>query len=206
MPLRPGAVHRFLDRPLSGRARLLLLAGAAVLVAGALLPLWRIELVAPQYSEGLRLDMYTYQIQGGHGGQDLHEINVLNHYIGMKPIAAADFAEMKWIPFAVGVFVLLALRAATIGRIGHLVDLSVLFTYFGLFSLGSFAWRLYTYGHQLDPHAPMKIQPFMPVVVGRQQIANFVQTSLPLAGTFCMGLFLLCILGGIWLSRREELA
>ena len=30
------------------------------------------------------------------------EINTLNHYIGMKPIVQADFAEMTWMPFAIG--------------------------------------------------------------------------------------------------------
>jgi hypothetical protein len=110
---------------------------------------------------------------------------------------------MKWIPFAVGAFALLALRACAIGRIGHLVDLGVLFGYFGAFSLGSFAYRLYTYGHQLNPRAPMKIEPFMPVVIGQQQIANFVQTSLPLAGSLCMGGFLLSVVLAVWLSRRE---
>ena len=47
--------------------------------------------------------------------------------------------------------------------------------------------------------------PFTPVVVGRQQIANFVQTSLPMVGTVCMGLFLFAVLAAIWLSRQEEL-
>jgi hypothetical protein len=50
----------------------------------------------------------------------------------------------------------------------------------------------------------MTIEPFMPVVIGRQQIANFVQTSMPLAGSFCMAGFLLAVVGAIWLSRREE--
>jgi hypothetical protein len=199
------AIHHFLERPLSVAARGLVLAGIVVLIAGAFLPLWRISLVAPQYAEGLTLDMYTHKIEAGNGGQDLAEINTLNHYIGMKAIAQADFAEMKWMPFAIGIFVLLALRAVVMGRIGHLVDLGVLFTYFGLFSLATFVWRLYTYGHQLDPHAPMTIEPFMPVVIGRQQIANFVQTSLPLAGTVCMAGFALCIAAAIWVSRREAL-
>jgi hypothetical protein len=94
---------------------------------------------------------------------------------------------MKVLPFAIGVFALLGLRAAVVGRIVTLLDLAVMFTYFGAFSLGSFAYRLYSYGHHLDSHAPMKIKPFMPVVFGSQQIANFVQTSLPLAGTLLMG-------------------
>jgi copper chaperone NosL len=197
------AMHHILDRPVSRTGRRLLLAAIVLLLLGGALPLWRISLVAPQYAEGLTLDMYAYQIVAGHNGQDLAEINTLNHYIGMKPIVQADFLEMKVLPFAIGVFALLALRAVVIGRIITLVDLSVLFLYFGAFSLGSFAYRLYTYGHQLDPRAPMKIEPFMPVVVGSQQIANFVQTSLPLAGTICMTVFLLLLLAALWSSVRE---
>jgi hypothetical protein len=203
MNARLSAMHRILDRPVSLAGRGLLLLGILLLVLGATLPLWRISLVAPQYAEGLTLDMYAYQIVAGNGGQDLAEINTLNHYIGMKPIAQADFLEMKVIPFAIGVFALLGLRAVMVGRIMNLVDLGVLFLYFGTFSLGSFAWRLYSYGHHLDPRAPMTIEPFMPVVIGSQQIANFVQSSLPLAGTFCMGAFLLCVLLAGWQSVRE---
>ena len=198
------SLQRFLDRPLTLRSRVLLLAGVAVVAAGAVLPLWRIRLVAPQYAEGLTLDMYAYKIEAGNGGQDLQEINTLNHYIGMKAIHEADFVEMQWIPFAIGVFALLGLRAVAIGRIGSLVDLGVLFCYFTVFSMGAFAYRLYTYGHQLDPKAPMTIEPFMPVLIGRQQIANFVQTSLPLAGSLCLALFLPALAGAIWLSRRNQ--
>jgi copper chaperone NosL len=199
------ATHRLLDRPLSVISRGLVLLGIVALVAGVFLPLWRIQLVAPQYEEGLTLQMYSHKIVAGHGGQDLPEINTLNHYIGMTPIVQSDFAEMTWMPFAIGAFALLSLRVAAIGRIGHLVDLGVLFFYFGAFSLGTFAYRLWSYGHHLDPHAPMRITPFTPVVIGSQQIANFVQTSLPMAGTACMTIFLVTIVAAIWCSRREEL-
>jgi copper chaperone NosL len=202
MSPRTFAMHRILDRPVSLTGRVLLLAGIVLLLVGGTLPLWRISLVAPQYSEGLTLEMYSYQIVAGNGGQDLAEINTLNHYIGMKPIAEADFLEMKVLPFAIGVFALLSLRAAAVGRIITLVDLSVLFVYFGAFSLGNFAYRLYTYGHQLDPKAPMKIAPFMPVVFGSQQIANFVQSSLPMAGTACMTAFFVLVLAALWSSIR----
>ena len=200
---RVAAMHGILDRPVNRTGRILVLAATLLLLLGGTLPLWRISLVAPQYAEGLTLDMYAYQIVAGNKGQDLAEINTLNHYIGMKPIAQADFLEMKVLPFAIGVFALLALRSVVIGRIVTLVDLSVLFLYFGVFSLGSFAYRLYTYGHQLDPHAPMKIAPFMPVVMGSQQIANFVQTSLPLAGTICMTAFLVLLIAALVSSVRQ---
>ena len=203
MTSRVSAMHGILDRPVNRTGRILLLAATLLLLLGGTLPLWRISLVAPQYAEGLTLDMYAYQIVAGNKGQDLAEINTLNHYIGMKPIAQADFLEMKVLPFAIGVFALLALRSVVIGRIVTLVDLSVLFLYFGVFSLGSFAYRLYTYGHQLDPRAPMKIAPFMPVVMGSQQIANFVQTSLPLAGTVCMTAFLVLLIAALVSSVRQ---
>jgi copper chaperone NosL len=196
--------NTFLRRPLNGASRLLLLLGAGVLVAAVFLPLWKIHLVAPQYREGLQLQIFTHKLVGGNGGQDLHEINTLNHYIGMKPLVQADFVEMKWLPFAFGVFALLALRAAAIGRMISLVDLGVLFLYFTTFSLGSFYYRLHSYGHDLDPRAPMTIEPFTPIMLGSQKIANFVQTSLPQSGALLLALFPLLVGAAMWCSRREE--
>ncbi len=196
--------HGFLRRPPTVGARVLLVAAAVALGAALFLPLWEIRLVAPQYQEGLTLRIFAYKLAAGNGGQDLHEINNLNHYIGMRPLAEADFIEMRWVPFALGVFVLLALRAAAIGTMRSVVDLLVLYAYFTAFSLGSFYYRLYTYGHQLDPHAPMRITPFTPVLIGRQRIANFVQSSFPEAGSVFLLLFLLFVAGALWVTRKGE--
>ncbi len=193
----------FLRRPLNLGSRLLLLFGAAALAAAIFLPLWKIHLVAPQYREGLALHIYSHKLVGGNGGQDLHEINTLNHYIGMKTLSEADFTEMEWMPFALGAFALLALRAAVIGRMASVVDLGVLFLYFTVFSLGNFYYRLYTYGHTLDPKAPMEIEPFTPIMIGSQKIANFIQTSLPESGGYLLGVFILLVIAAGWWSRRE---
>ncbi|MBK8598775.1 MAG: hypothetical protein IPN83_25070 [Holophagales bacterium] len=58
---------------------------------------------APQYQDGLRLDIYSYKFEAGNNGQDIKEINVLNHYIGMRDLEPEDFTEFKWIPFVVGI-------------------------------------------------------------------------------------------------------
>ncbi|HYD82469.1 MAG TPA: hypothetical protein VEA63_00420 [Opitutus sp.] len=197
-------IYRFLRRPPSATARVLLVLAAASLVAALFLPLWEIRLVAPQYQEGLSLHIYSYKLIAGNNGQDLVEINNLNHYIGMKPLEEADFIEMRWVPFALGVFILLALRSSAIGIMRGVVDLLVLFLYFTAFSFGSFYYRLYTYGHQLDPTAPMTIKPFTPVLIGTQQIANFVQSSFPDWGTLFLGLFPVLVVGAMWFSRKEE--
>lgn len=195
---------RFLQRPLNLASRALLILGAACLFVSAFMPLWKIRLVAPQYQEGLELRIFSHKLEAGNNGQDLVEINNLNHYIGMQPLNQANFVEMKWVPFSLGIFVLLTLRAAVFGRMSQIVDLAVLFIYFGAFSIGSFYYRLYSYGHDLDPRAPMTIEPFTPTLLGTNQIANFTQTSLPLSGSFWMLAFPLLVLAAGWVSRRES--
>ena len=99
---------RFLARPLNLWSRLLLLAAAATIATALFYPLWKMHLVAPQYSDGLDLFISSYKIVGGGlHGQHLVEINNLNHYIGMAPIVQADFLEMRWMPFIFGLITLM---------------------------------------------------------------------------------------------------
>ena len=193
---------KFLHQPLNLVSRLILLLAAAAVAASVLFPLWQLRLIAPQYSEGLQLDIYAWKIQGGGlNGNDLTEINNLNHYIGMRPIHQADFTEMQVLPFMFGLFVLLALRAAVLGGMRFVVDLFMLASWFGVFSIGSFYYRLYTYGHQLDPKAAMTIEPFTPLIFGTQQIANFTQSSYPHLGTYLLWVFMALLLVAMWCSR-----
>jgi len=196
---------KFLHQPLNLVSRLILLLAAGAVAASVLFPLWRLRLIAPQYSEGLQLDIYAWKIQGGGlNGNDLSEINNLNHYIGMRPLHQADFTEMQVLPFMFGLFVLLALRAAVLGGMRFVVDLFMLASWFGVFSIGSFYYRLYTYGHQLDPKAAMTIEPFTPLIFGTQQIANFTQSSYPQLGTYLLWVFMALLLAAMWCSRKEK--
>ena len=163
------------------------------------------HLVAPQYSDGLDLFIYCYKIVGGGlNGQHLVEINNLNHYIGMKPIVQADFLEMRWMPFVFGLIILMILRSVVFGQMGNLVDLFAVYCYFGVFSIGSFWYRLYQYGHNLDPHAPMHIKPFTPLLLGMKQIANFRESSYPKLGAYLLCFSVLLIVFAGWFSRKES--
>lgn len=196
---------RFLHKPLNLGSRLFLLAAAVMIAVSLFYPLWKLHLVAPQYSDGLDLYIYSYKIEGGgFNGQHLVEINNLNHYIGMKSIQQADFLEMRWMPFVFGLIILLILRSIVFGEMSNVVDLFAVYVYFGGFSIGSFWYRLYQYGHELDPHAPMHIKPFTPLLVGVKQIANFREYSFPQAGAYLLcGSVLLILLAGWW-SRKEK--
>ncbi|MGH7495300.1 MAG: hypothetical protein ACREOO_23270, partial [bacterium] len=134
---------------------------------------------------------------------DLREINALNHYIGMRELKEDDFTEFKWIPFVIGGVMLLALRAIVLGKMSNLVDVFMLFSYFGLFSLWSFYHKLYLYGHELDPTAAVKVAPFTPPIVGHHTLANFEVYSYPAIGSYFMAAMPLFLLAAMWLSRRE---
>jgi hypothetical protein len=201
--------QRALVEPIGPWTRLLLIAAIVPLAIGATQRLWTVHFFAPQYPKGLQLHVYSYTISGGNEGQDLSEINTLNHYVGMAKLDPAEFADLDFIPFAIGALALLALRVAAIGDIRSLIDLAVLTGYFGIFSLGRFVYMLYTYGHHLDPEAPIEMEGFMPPVLGTKEIANFTVSSFPSAGTVLIGLFgatvVLLALWYFWRAARAPL-
>ncbi len=199
--------NRLLDQPLDLAPRALMLVAAACLIVTFFLPLWNLTMFAPQYPDGLRLDIYSHALVGARGGQDLREINVLNHYIGMHPLAEQDFMEFKWMPFVIGGIALLILRAVVHGTIAALVDSTVVYLYFGAFALWSFGYKLYQYGHDLAPGAPVKVVPFTPPLFGYERIANFEVYSYPQGATYAMlAALLLLALAFVmaWMSSRRE--
>ena len=117
----------------------------------------------------------------------MKEINVLNHYIGMRDLVTDDFTEFKWMPFVVGGLGLLFLRAAVQGTMSQLVDVIVLYPYFAGFALWSFAYKMYSYGHSLAPTAAVKVPPFMPPLFGYKQLANFEVYSYPTLASYALG-------------------
>lgn len=154
---------------------------ACGLLAGALfVPLWRMELVAPQYPAGLVMKAHGYKFVGDAATyyDDVREINGLNHYIGMRPIEKVT--EMYI--FIPGV---LALIAATV--VGSFVAwkrrwlraLVVLgFWTMPVFFVADLQFWLYHYGHTMNPEAPLNTGSFTPKVFGTTKVWNFhSQTS-----------------------------
>ena len=180
----------------------LLFAAAAVMLLGAFaFPLWRIDLVAPQYPEGLGM-LIKLNAVTGIKPNDLANINGLNHYIGMKAIEPDAIPELRVMPWIVaGLATLGALGAAFGSRrvlyawLGGFVSLAIV----GLFDF----WRwTYDYGHNLDfEHAIIKIpgMTYQPPLIGTKQLLNFTAASWPALGTaflgaaFCLGVAALVI-------------
>ena len=201
--------YAFLDRPVARWVRIILPLLCVPLMLAFAQPLWRISMEAPQYPNGLWMDVYVHRLDAGHEGHDIVEINTLNHYIGMHRIVPEDFTELGYMPFVLGLLAILTLRVAVIGNVRMLIDLAVVCFYALGFLFARFVYRLYVFGHDLDPHAPFDVEPFTPVIVGTKQIANFTTHSLPQGGTYLITIFVLgvaCVtLIELWLGRQRAL-
>ncbi len=151
-----------------------------LLLAVYLTPLWRIDLIAPQYPEGLGLRIWVNQMTGLKEG-DLNSINGLNHYIGMRAIEPDTIPELKLMPRLLGVAVVAGLLVALVGRRGPLYLLSFAVTAGSVAGLYDFYRWGYDYGHHLDPHAAIKVtgMSYQPPLVGSKQLLNFHATSWP---------------------------
>ncbi len=198
--------NRFLDQPLELAPRVLILLACLLLVPTYLAPLHRLTMFAPQYPDGLRLEIWSYKLDGGNGGQDIKEVNVLNHYIGMRDLDTNEFSEFKWIPFVVGGMGLLFLRTAVLGKMAHLLDVLVLYVYFGMFSLWSFAYKLYVSGHSLSPKAAVKVDPFMPPMFGYKKLANFEVYSYPAVGSYALVAVAIVLIAAFCVAWRQAQA
>jgi hypothetical protein len=200
----------FLDAPLRPRSRLVLVLLVLPLLLSFAFPLWQIHMKAPQYPKGLTMDIYSHQLVGGNDGHDIQEINVLNHYIGMKSITRDELRDLDWMPFALVAMAMLALRAALLGNIRTMIDLSMIAFYVSVVAFGRFVWMLYEFGHSLDPKAPVRVEPFMPVVIGEAKVANFVTHSMPHLGSALIGAFTLGVwaitLRCLWTGRQQARA
>ncbi len=193
-----------LHRPVGGWPRLCFLLAAVLVVTAHFLPLWNLTMFAPQYPDALRLDIFDHALVGGNGGQDLKEINLLNHYIGMRDLAIEDFTEFQWMPFALGGLALLFVRAVVFGTLKEFVDAAVVAVYFGAFSLWSFGYKLYRYGHDLAPTAAVRVDGFTPPMFGHKAIANFDVYSYPQAGTYAMLGAVALVAVGLWMAWRAK--
>ena len=153
---------------------------AAFMLAGAIfLPIWQIQLSAPQYPEGLVMKIYAKGLAG-----DVAVINGLNHYIGMQTLHSEDFIEFTLLPFLIGALVILGLIAAAVNKKSFYYFYIGLFMLFAVISMIDFYQWEYNYGHNLNPEAPIQVPGmyYQPPLIGYKQLLNFGAFSIPDVG------------------------
>ncbi len=179
---------------LTGLPRVITFICGLALIAVLFVPLWQIQLNAPQYPEGLVLKMYPNKLSG-----NVDIINGLNHYIGMKTLHTSDFIEFTVLPYIIIFFAALCFFVGFLKKRKWLTVLFTLFVLFGIIAMIDF-WRWeYNYGHDLNPDAAIQIpgMAYQPPLIGFKKLLNFGAYSIPDIGGWIfvsVGLLLLTAL------------
>lgn len=186
------------EKNLSLLSRVFLAAAAVALFVSVYVPIWRIELDAPQYPEGLALQIHADKLGG-----DVEIINGLNHYIGMRTLHAEDFIEFTVLKYIIWFFAICSLVAAVVARKKVAYMLFGAFVLFGILAMVDF-WRWeYNYGHNLDPNAAIIVpgMAYQPPLIGFKQLLNFGAFSIPDTGGW---LFIAAGLLMLWVTLSES--
>ena len=188
-------------------ARIMVVIASLLLIGLFVFPLWHVRLTAPQYPEGLGMNIRINTVEGA-TETDLDNINGLNHYIGMKRIDPNTIPELKFMPWVVGALILSGLAVAAVARRRILYFWMAGFLTLGVIGLIDF-WRWeYDYGHNLDAAtAIIKIpgMSYQPPLIGTKQLLNFQAVSLPAAGGILAGIaFALGLFAVIHTVRRSK--
>ncbi len=160
-------------------------------------PWWSFTLYAPQYPKGLSLVISLT----GMGG-DVHEIDLLNHYIGMHHLADAAPTERQLAGYGVAAVCVIVLSLLMVAgkKLNRVVAIPAL-AFPILFLADSFYW-LYSFGHDLDPKAPLHIGSFTPQMFGNGKIGQFETFAIPAIGFWiAIAGVVLAVVGTIVRSR-----
>lgn len=167
-------------------------------------PMWKIILYAPQYPDGVEMHIYIDKI-GGNSPGVLQNVNILNHYVGMKYIEPDAIPELQYFPYIIGALILLGAGALLWNRAPGYLIWTLLLIILGAIGMYDFYLWEYDYGHNLSPTAPIKIPgaSFQPPLLGTKDILNFVAKSLPHIGGYGYGLAIL-LGGAAWWTRKKQ--
>jgi hypothetical protein len=144
-------------------------------------PIWYVALEAPNYpKEAFPEGIPVYYHFDGFSG-DVHEMNTINHYIGMDPMERGAPYLRALAPYALVLVALLMVYYMLYDWkiLDYLMLIPVVLP---LVFLGFYAYWLYWFGHHMHDWGAFKIKPFMPTVFGDGKVAQFTTHSYPTFG------------------------
>ncbi len=204
------------------RSQILMIIGALLLAALYMFPLWKITLLAPQYPEPLGLNIHITHLSDGVQYNDVKNIDLLNHYIGMQHLPTEEnvvakkvepFIEFTVFPIVVGIMIAFGLFAGFKGSPKLYLTWMVVMLLLGIAGLYDFYLWLSSYGHNLDPNAILKITDpetgelmgYQPPFLGYKKILNFEVYSYPALGAYLMATGILLSLFAFMRGKKENI-
>ena len=172
--------------------KLMILLACAFLLAVFFVPIWHIQLNAPQYPGGLDMYIWINKITGT-DEFTIQNINILNHYIGMQAITPESFKELKIMPYVVVFFIIAGIATAFLKNKKILLAWFIIMVVGGTIGLIDFYMWQQAFGNELDPAAPIKVEgmSYSPPFIGSKVLLNIEAISYPALGGLFFGIALL---------------
>lgn len=191
------------------KSRLFMLLASTSMLMLFLLPIWRITLEAPQYPIPLGMNIFINDFSDLHP-HDIKNINLMNHYVGMKYIPES-IPEFSIFPYVIIGMSLLGFLCAYLDNhklyLGWLIVM-LIFCCIGMYDF--YLWE-HDYGHNLNPKAIMKftnpdgtIMGFQPPIFGSKDILNFKAHSYPQWGALFLALSLFFAAAAYYLGLTKK--
>ncbi|MFY0625531.1 MAG: hypothetical protein JXR07_04510 [Reichenbachiella sp.] len=192
------------------KSKMIMIFGAFLLGLLFFLPLWNITLEAPQYPDPIGFDIYINKFSD-HGENDIKNINIMNHYVGMKDIPE-HIPEFDIFPKVVGGMLILGVIIGLIGKKNLYLVWFVLMIGLGIAGMYDFYMWEYDYGHDLKENAAIKFldsegkpMAYQPPLIGSKMILNFNAISLPMTGAYFLFLSMALSVVAFFVEKKEEL-
>ncbi|MBL4709720.1 MAG: hypothetical protein JKY48_14905 [Flavobacteriales bacterium] len=172
-------------------------------------PLWKITLEAPQYPTplGMYIHINDFSDVNPH---DIKNINIMNHYVGMKYIPDA-IPEFEIFPIGIMITSFIGLLIGWKGNYRWFLAWFILMIVLSLAGMYDFYLWENDYGNNLDPKAIMKftnsdgtIMGFQPPMFGSKDILNFKAHSYPRLGAYLLGLGIGASFLAYFLGKKEK--
>jgi hypothetical protein len=191
------------------KSRIIMLLGALLPLLLFVFPLWNITLEAPQYPIPLGMDIYINDFADANP-HDIKNINLMNHYVGMKFIPEA-IPEFKIFPIGIITTTIIGLIIALKANHKWFLYWFILMVVLSGAGLYDFYLWEHDYGHDLDPKAIMKftnpdgsVMGFQPPLFGSKNILNFKAHSYPQPGAYCLALGMGLGFVAYWVGKKEK--
>lgn len=169
---------------------LVLIAAGVLIILSMKWPMWYMYLDSNNFPKGIGMAVWSThpgdpedidELDGG-----LKEINVLNHYIGMREISSETMIVFSILPVALVMSAALNVVAAVVRKLWMTATNFLVFVAISAWGLFTLVYSLYSFGHNLDPKAAIHVDPFMPGIYGENKLAQFTTYSDFYWGTYLL--------------------
>lgn len=189
------------------KSNIVMILAALLPLAVFIFPLWKISLEAPQYPTPLGMYIHINDFSDANP-HDIKNINIMNHYVGMKYIPDA-IPEFKIFPIGILLTTAIGLLIGFKGNHKWFLGWFILMVVLSAMGIYDFYLWEHDYGHDLDPRAIMKftnpdgsIMGFQPPLFGSKDILNFTAHSYPRLGAYFLGLGIIVSFIAYRLSKK----